>query len=438
MQYVLDKTIMKQLREQLELTPSTLDLNGSLTYEKPEKRKRKYDETDFKRDVLPCVIKLIKVDANLEELMLGSNNLYSSDIERLCIILQTNRTLKKLDLNNNNHFGTTGYQHIAQMLMTNEHLQDLKLSNGIMFDDGVTLIMEALVSNTALKYIDISSNKISPLDALRIHNMLLKNKHLASVNMEINYIGDGGATWIAEALEKNNSLKNIKLGWNNLLDDAAMAFAKMLRVNNSLEALNLKCNKFSAGAMQTFAEALKINTGLVELNVINAIDTEGAIHICEALKSNTTLKKLSLRANNIKGAAKSIASMLACNTLTEIDIAFCWFDATDVEHVCRAIETNTSLKTIDVECSKCATDELCRNALKANTTFISSDVDDGRRLATRNIRFQKYVREEKINLLLSLKKSDVIMPWHIQKQFFTFVTTAKYRLCPSDLRIWDE
>ena len=74
-------------------------------------------------------------------------------------MLKTNKTLKKLDLSNNN---ITDVQSIGEGLKTNNTLRVLYLfNNNITDDSGIQSIIDGLKTNNTLKGLYLSNNQLS-------------------------------------------------------------------------------------------------------------------------------------------------------------------------------------------------------------------------------------------------------------------------------------
>ena len=156
----------------------------------------------------------------------------------LCQMLQRNKTLIDLNLNENRGVSDTGTFFIAEGLKLNTSLRALWLSRCGISAEGAKFISEALAANTSLQILGLSNNKL----------------------------GDTGVDSLANALKQNDSLKELYLGNCEMTDRGLELLAVALTVNNSLETLDF-CGKdsISEGGLSVFTEHLKRNTGLAKL-----------------------------------------------------------------------------------------------------------------------------------------------------------------------------
>ena len=103
------------------------------------------------------------------------------------------------------------------------------------------------------------------------------------------------------------SLRSIGLGGNGITAAGGLALAKALRVNKSLESLGLAGNVLGMW-----------RNNCIRLSVLFNLDSfpesEGCEYLCEALRVNTTLRKLILSSNGIDDfGVKALADSLTVN-----------------------------------------------------------------------------------------------------------------------------
>lgn len=183
------------------------------------------------------------------------------------------------------------------------------------------------------------------------------------------YIGDDGATAIADGIRENvsSSLNAIDLSRNNIGIVGASSIATMLMTSKSLDELFIGQNdSIGRAGVVTIVKSLKhnkvltwlalndglgitstllgTNFSLKILDVSSTTGVDGAIKTINAMKTNKSLKYLSLMYNPTRNCAfiKEIAAMLQINTtLTGLGL---WFlGATKpINDVARII-----LKTLD-------------------------------------------------------------------------------------------
>ena len=97
-------------------------------------------------------------------------------------------------------------------------------------------------------------------------------------------------------LSTNKSLTILALTNGSISDDGVIALAQSLQYNETLKNLYLSYNPgITSACAQSLAELLLINSTLSDLNLSHTnIDGDGVLILMRSLKTNNTLKKLSL------------------------------------------------------------------------------------------------------------------------------------------------
>ncbi len=117
------------------------------------------------------------------------------------------------------------------------------------------------------------------------------------------------------------SLRSIGLGGNGITAAGGLALAKALRVNKSLESLGLAGNVLGMWFNYCIISCYSVWIGAFP-------ESEGCEYICEALRVNTTLRKLILSSNGIDDfGVKALADSLTVNATLHTLVRFfkCYF-----------------------------------------------------------------------------------------------------------------
>jgi len=248
-------------------------------------------------------------------LNLQGNDIHRKGAQSLANALKVNTTLVSLSLADNS-IGKAGGMSFAETLQLNITLEHLNLSHCDLEMDSLIALLTILRYNPSLKSIDISrpipqhqhSNWMDDM-AIHIAQMLEKNNVLQEFHCQKFEIRDPGFMWICEKMQHNQTLLFLDLSCNRITRDGAVYLAPMLD----------RC-------------------GLLRLNLaFNRLEDEGAGHLARALlQSNSRLRSLDIRSNNIHGDGLcSIADAVKFNSaLNEL---FVWGNVNE-ERACLAIE----------------------------------------------------------------------------------------------------
>jgi curved DNA-binding protein CbpA len=105
-------------------------------------------------------------------------------------------------------------------------------------DDRITEFAEGLKTNTQLKYLDLSRNKITVKGATALSDALKINKSLEYLDLSNNLIDENGIVKLAEGLKINTSLRTLNLTGNRVFFKvAAQAVLLALEKNRTLTEL---------------------------------------------------------------------------------------------------------------------------------------------------------------------------------------------------------
>jgi len=121
----------------------------------------------------------------LQKLWLDSNSISDIGVNSLAKILSDNNSsLKMLGLNSNS-ITDEGARHLAEMLKINKILTSLRLSHNSLTDQGVQYLANALTHhNNILESIDLSSNKfVTDLSIDYLVQMIIRNQRLSSLSL---------------------------------------------------------------------------------------------------------------------------------------------------------------------------------------------------------------------------------------------------------------
>ncbi|KAL2764511.1 leucine-rich repeat-containing protein 45 [Daubentonia madagascariensis] len=165
---------------------------------------------------------------------------------------------------------------LGKLLQTEALLRELVLSDCMLNEEGATLLLQGLCTNTVVRLLDLKGNNLRATGAEALGKLLRQNKSIQSLTLEWNNLG----TW----------------------EDAFTTFCGGLAANGTLQQLDLRNNQISHKGAEELALALKGNATLQQLDLRwNNIGLLGGRALVNCLPSNRTLWRLDLAGNNIPG-----------------------------------------------------------------------------------------------------------------------------------------
>ena len=315
----------------------------------------------------------LETNTTLRYLDLSRNNLATAGARSLATALGTNTALTNLNLSGNN-LGSAGAKSFAKVLKTNTTLTNLSLYSNNLGPAGAESLATALKTNRTLTNLSLSHNNLGSAGAESFALGLETNTTLTSLILRDNNLGPAGAEALAKALKTNTTLTNLNLIGNNLDPAGAESLAKALKTNTTLTDLDLSRNNLAPAGAGSLATALETNTTLTNLNLSgNNLGSAGAKSLAKVLKTNTTLTNLSLYSNNLGPAgAESLATALKTNrTLTNLSLSHNNLGSAGAESFALGLETNTTLTYLNLRDNNLgpAGAEALAKALKTNETL---------------------------------------------------------------------
>lgn len=306
---------LETIFKNLAYSPSIVEFNASRS------------NASFRDSGLESVKKLLQLSVSLEKLNLWSATGIGSISATVFTELETNTSLKELDLD------STGYNNIVEIgksLRKNTTLEKLCLgSNNISSTHIFNFLEELKKGSFSVQHLDLSNNafnsRVKEKHMHTIGQLIELGKKLTYVNLASSKIGVVHMETIGEALKPQHGLmlKTLILKRNDIGKYGVKHLVEALKVNQVLETLDLSGNDIGVLGSQSVAAFMKHNKSIKTLNLFgNLIEIEGALCMADALKSNTTLTDLDLGLNRIRArGAAAIADLLSVNkTLTRIGL----------------------------------------------------------------------------------------------------------------------
>ena len=153
--------------------------------------------------------------------------------------------------------------------------------------------------------------------------------------------------------DENCAVEKLDLGGCGMRDRGAFALAEALKKNKTVRSLDMGLNTgITARGIGAIAEALGTNSCITSLRVNDIVDRDGASHLAQALETNTALKNIDLNCNKMMGTgATEIARALKKNrSLEVINLTSCDINDDTVFDIALALQENkeTALMIIDL------------------------------------------------------------------------------------------
>ena len=171
-----------------------------------------------------------------------ASSLASSNIENLI----------RLDLADN-LFGKEGAEQLAILLQKNQNLRQVILRDGLLEDEGIEIIMNALKKYNSKKitYLDIGANDITEDGALFVAKGIKKMTSLEELSLDENVeLCNKGAKRISKNIPFLSNLKRLKINGCDIGGNGALAVVRACVNCPSFHAIEMNENRISEKAIE--------------------------------------------------------------------------------------------------------------------------------------------------------------------------------------------
>ena len=153
------------------------------------------------------------------------------------------------------------FKNMKKMLNQLTSLKELILSENLIEDNEVKLLIEVLKEMSDLRILDLSNNFIGDDDMKQLTEVLKKIDNLDTLDLSDNFIGNDGIKTFIEVLKKMDNLQTLDLSNNVIGDDGIKLLADLLDYPQehlcNLKVLILKYNTFGEVGARILADKFK-------------------------------------------------------------------------------------------------------------------------------------------------------------------------------------
>ena len=198
---------------------------------------------------------------------------------------------------------------LARIFDKTETITTVILSECLIDDDLLRMLMTGLIKNNTITAIDLSHNKISNHGARLLSKLLGDNSVISMLDLSDNQIHSEGGRYLARGLRENDSLLSLNLRLNRLEDEGCRLLFEGIQDNLTLIDINIGCNGASAQTAQTLFSILRDQEHKIKKLDIsgNDFDANQFEMMRLSLGGNKTLTSIDMRNNpGTKDAERAI------------------------------------------------------------------------------------------------------------------------------------
>ena len=321
----------------------------------------------------------------LKHLDLSNNQILSSEVDLIAMLIAGNVHLQYLNLSNCK-LQCIGIENITGQFKKLTSLKYLDMSMNILTDKAACDISCLINSNPGIKIVRLSNslleyNALKVSASLRFERNKRKNEFVAvkALPHKLEYIRIKGQEWKGNWLDNHNKMQMLSITFSqkSVSDDVFTTILKFLSDNHdqhlelaitdmdknkshslfkvlglikSLKYLDVSYSDIPIDIIDTFVNAIKVNNKLEKLYLHDCRINKPVIEkMASTLKTTTTLKCLDLYYVKINDRAVEIADVISNNLAIEhLNLYSCKLFENDVEIIAISLQKLTSLKYLNL------------------------------------------------------------------------------------------
>ncbi|XP_051991573.1 NACHT, LRR and PYD domains-containing protein 3-like isoform X2 [Xyrauchen texanus] len=324
--------------------------------------------------------------------------------ESLSSVLQSSKSLRELDLSNNDlqdsgvkllsdalksphciletlrfaacRFTDQCCESLSSLLQSSKSLRELDLSNNDLQDSGVKLLSDALKSpHCILEILRFAACRFTVQCCGSLSSVLQSSKSLRELDLSNNDLQDSGVKLLSDALKSSHcTLEILRFAACRFTDQCCESLSSVLQSSKSLRELDLSNNDLQDSGVKLLSDALKSPHCSLEILRLSGcmMTEEGCCSVASALRSNLShLKELDLSYNHPGESGVKLLS-------ERLNDPNCTLDKLNVDHGGEFRITAGPRKYV------------CDLTLDSNTVHTGLILSEGNRKVTRVIDRQSY------------------------------------------------
>ena len=276
--------------------------------------------------------------------------------------LKTN-TFSKHFLLGNNIIGPTGAQAIASFIDEYpDRFETWYLAGNCIDTDSFAILVDSMVKSPTITNVWVKRNPLGPAAAKDVFRLITQTKNLRTLDLDQTELGEKGVTELFDLLSTHASagplgLRHIYLNACGINETTYTAIARFLQSPNcALESLFMSNNPVGNKGISSLSSSLKTNTTVKCLSLQSCgLKDDGIVSLIAAIKQHKSLKVLDIgqsyatedlgtRYNWITDtSAIALADLIQTTKLQYLNLSYTPLSQSALNEILNAVATSDSL-----------------------------------------------------------------------------------------------
>ncbi|XP_051992142.1 NACHT, LRR and PYD domains-containing protein 3-like isoform X4 [Xyrauchen texanus] len=241
--------------------------------------------------------------SNLRELDMGNNDLLDSGVKLLSDALKSPHCTLEILRFADCRFTGQCCESLSSVLQSSKSLRELDLSNNDLQDSGVKLLSDALKSpQCTLEILRFAACRFTGQCCESLSSVLQSSKSLRELDLSNNDLQDSGVKLLSDALKSPHcTLEILRFADCRFTGECCKSLSSVLQSSKSLRELDLSNNDLQDSGVKLLSDALKSPHCTLEILRLSGcmVTEKGCCSVASALRSNLSrLKELDLSYNH--------------------------------------------------------------------------------------------------------------------------------------------
>uniref|UniRef100_A0AAY5E908 Uncharacterized protein n=1 Tax=Electrophorus electricus TaxID=8005 RepID=A0AAY5E908_ELEEL len=298
---------------------------------------------------------VLQTENSLRELEMNKNDLQISGVEQLCAGLKSSHG--KLEILRLSGCGLTEgtCKFLTSVLQTENSLRELEMNNNDLQNSGVKQLCAGLKSSHCkLEILRLSGCGLNEESCKSLTSVLQTENSLRELKINNNDLQNSGVEQLCAGLKSSNcKLKILRLSGCGLNEESCKSLTSVLQTENSLRELKINNNDLQNSGVEQLCAGLKSSNCKLEILRLSGcgLNEESCKSLTSVLQTENSLRELKINNNDLQnsGVEQLCAGLKSSNCKLEIlRLSGCGLTEESCKSLTSVLQTENSLRELEM------------------------------------------------------------------------------------------